>query len=261
MQALLIDGFNLIRRLYAATYARGGEPADIIGYQQFAQQVKHTVARALSEHTPSHAVLVLEQSGPNWRHRLLPSYKKNRSAPPEGMTKAMPQIESAIATLGVPSVALRGYEADDIIASIAIKIAQHNGQSVILTTDLNQCQIMQAHIRFYHHFERRYITEHDIENKFHIKPWQLPDYLALTGDSSVSIAGVGGIGHVTAAKLLHDYRNLDDIYAHLDDIQGKIGSKLYHGKEQAILAKSLFSLKTDIELGLNLNQCRLQSNG
>lgn len=260
MQALLIDGFNLIRRLYAAAYSRGGEPENIAAYHQFAQTVSHSINRALQQHNPSHALLVLEQTGPTWRHRLYPKYKQSRKAPPEGFTRSMPYIESAIESIGVHCYSLRGYEADDIIASVATKIAQHGGHSLILTTDLNQTQTMNERIHFYHHFDRYEINPKLIEEKFNIKPEQLPDYLALTGDSSVSIAGVGGIGHVTASKLLHDYDSLEDIYNHLEHIQGKIGSKLYHGKEQALLAKTLFTLKKDVDLGLNLNQCRINAN-
>lgn len=277
MKALLVDGLNLVRRIYAALPAESRrtlyQPAESqqpespppdsarAADEHLAGVITASTAslrRALNQHRPSHCVVVFDSGGRSWRHELYPDYKKNRPLMPEPLRRGLEQFEPAFGAAGVGCFSLAGYEADDIIATVAVKIAKHNGCALILSTDRNYCQLLSDHIAVFDHFGQRYLDAGMITKRFQVEPRQLPDLLSLAGDSSQSIPGVKSIGIHTAAKLLMDYDTLEKVLEAADDIPGKLGSKLHNGREDARLAKTLFTLKTDIDLGINLNQLRLR---
>jgi len=175
---------------------------------------------------------------------------------PQELAAAFPEFKDAFQRMGAESFSLPGYEADDIIATMASKVAQHRGHVVILSTDRAHCQLLSEFIQVYDHFGQRFLDHDLVFNRFQVKPRQLPDFLALAGDSSLAIPGVKSIGKRTAAKLINDYGSLEKTLEAAGAIPGKLGSKLYSGKEDAELAKQLFTLKTDIGLGINLNRIR-----
>jgi 5'-3' exonuclease len=264
MKALLIDGLNLIRRIYAAvpvdTASAKADDADTRDHiAGVIQSSCSSLKRALNFHNPSHALLVLEYGGKSWRHQIFPEYKKNRSPMPADLRDSLPDFESAFSDIGVNSFHLTGFEADDIIATLASKISSHDGNVVVLSTDRIQCQLIDSRIRVYDHFAGQYLDESYIENRFGVNPHQIVEMLALAGDSSLSIPGVKSVGQKTAAKLLARHGNLDQLFSHLDDIGGKLGSNLESGMDDALIARTLFRLKTDIDLGINLSQFRYSS--
>ncbi len=175
---------------------------------------------------------------------------------PDALQDTMAKIQCAFSRIGVRSFSLAGYEADDVMATLANRIARHNGHVVILSTDRILCQILGQRIQVYDHFADANLDIDTVKKKFQVKPAQIPDLLALAGDSGLSIPGVKSVGIRTAAKLINDHGNLEKVLAAADDMPGKLGSKLYHGKDDARLARKLFTLKTDLELGINLNQFR-----
>ena len=268
MKALLVDGYNLVRRIYAAVPGpqSGGEyghepESPTLALAHIQGVIKSSVSslqRALRHHQPSHCVAVFEQSGRTWRHRLFPDYKKNRSAMPEDLTKAMPELKAAFEHVGVNSFDKVGYEADDVIATMATKIAQNNGHIVILSTDRNHCQLLNDFVQVYDHFGQRYLDREMVMQRFDVEPGQLPFLLALAGDSSLSIPGIPSIGLRTSARLVNEYQGMDRLLDASEEMPGKIGSKLYNGKDVARLGLELFTLKTDIPLGINLNHFRFQ---
>ena len=278
MKALLVDGLNLVRRIYAAVpdESKQAGPAEHIAEHTGRHPGEHiagvaasstaSLKRALNQHQPSHCLVVFDEGGRNWRHELYPDYKKNRAQMPESLRNGLPEIERALGAVGVECFSLAGYEADDIIATVAVKIARRSeshgdAHALILSTDRNYCQLLGANIQVFDHFGQRYLGDEMIKKRFLVEPRQLPDLLALAGDSSLSIPGVKAIGIRTAAKLLNDYGNLEKTLKAADDIPGKLGSKLHGGREDARLAKILFTLKTDIDLGINLNQLRYRPPG
>lgn len=261
MKALLIDGLNLIRRIYAAVPPPlDPDPKN----EHIGGVVRSAVAslqRALNDHNPTHCLVVFEQAGRNWRHQLFPDYKKNRKPMPSTLQSAMGAFESGFKKIGVGSFSLLGYEADDVIATLAVKTAIHKGDVVILSTDRILCQLLNDNITVYDHFNNRYLDADIVYQKFLVSPNQIPELLALAGDTSVSIPGIKTIGLRTAAKLISDYGTLEKTLSASDSIPGKLGTKLFNGKEEANLALKLFSLKIDIDLGINLNQIRYVRGG
>ena len=256
MKALLVDGLNLVRRIYAAVPDEGKSADDANALVGVIASCVASLQRALNQHNPSHCLAVFDQAGRNWRHELYPDYKKNRPQMPAPLGNGLPQFERAFGEMGVTCFSLAGYEADDVIASVAVKIANHGGHAVILSTDRNYCQLLTENITVFDHFGQHYLDADRIHQRFQVEPWQLPDLLSLAGDSGLSIPGIKTIGLRTAAKLLNDYGSLEKTLQAADHIPGKLGNKLHHGRQHARLAKTLFTLKTDLTLGINLNQLR-----
>ncbi|NKB76841.1 MAG: flap endonuclease Xni [Gammaproteobacteria bacterium] len=270
MKALLVDGLNLVRRIHAAVPKRNenvdhhstNNPVETESTHNAADidgMVRSSIGslqRALKRHTPSHCLVVFEHSGKNWRHRLFPDYKKKRPPVPSDLQALISRFDHALQNIGITSFSLIGYEADDVIATMASKISKHQGQVTILSTDRNYCQLLDDHIQVYDHFGQRFLDAKMIHDRFQIFPHQLPDLLALAGDGGLSIPGIQSVGKRTAAKLLNDHGTLENVLEASENIPGKLGSKLYSGKEDALLAQRLFTLKQDIELGINLNQIR-----
>ena len=255
MKVLVVDGLNLIRRISAAVPLKNGN-----GKQDHMEDVirstRHSMARALAQHTPSHCIMVMEQGGETWRHRLFPGYKEHRSPMPRTLEQGLADIEQAVGELGIACFSLPGFEADDIIATIAVKTARSGGHVVILSTDRIHCQLLGRSIEVYDHFAGKPLDSSVIRDKYGVEPAQLPDLLALCGDSGLSIPGVKSIGVKTASKLLGQYPNLNDLLKNAEKIPGQAGKQLRAHRQEAVLAYQLFTLKTDIELGINLNRFR-----
>ena len=254
MKALLVDGLNLVRRVYAAVPAKD-ERDPLAGAVASATA---SLRRALAQHRPSHCVAVFDCGGRNWRHQLFPDYKKNREPMPPPLRDSLARFKAAFGDLPVSSFSQAGWEADDIIATVAVKIAEHGGRALILSNDRNYCQLLGAGIAVFDHFAQRYLDEDMVRQRFQVAPRQLPELLSLVGDRSLSIPGVKSIGIRTAAKLLADYGTLEGVLKAAEDIPGKLGSKLRGGRDDARLARTLFTLKTNLDLGINLNQLRWQ---
>lgn len=257
MKVLLVDGLNLVRRIHAAApdeakRAGGREPlAGVIA------SCAASLRRALNRHRPSHCLAVFDGGGGrDWRRRLYPEYKKNRPPMPAPLRDALPRIEQAFAAAGVDSFSRAGFEADDIIATVAVKVARRGGHALILSTDRNYCQLLGDRIAVFDHFAQRPLDRDLIVKRFRVEPRQLPDALALAGDSGLSIPGVRSVGIRTAAKLLAQYGDLEKVLQAAAAIPGRLGRQLAEGREHARLAKTLFTLNTGADLGINLNQLR-----
>lgn len=259
MKALLVDGLNLVRRIYAAVHAHAQKQKQTHAHFDEARAACiASLRRALTQHEPTHCALVLDGGGVSWRHELHPAYKQNRAPMPQELRENLARIAEAFAEIPVRCFSLPNFEADDVIATLAVKIAARDGFAVILSTDRNYCQLLGARIAVFDHFAQKYLDAEVIQKKFQAQPRQLPELLALAGDSGVSIAGVQSVGARTAAKLLRAHGNLEAALeaARAGKIRGKLGASLRAGAEDARRAKILFTLRTDLALGVNLREFR-----
>ena len=254
---LAIDGFNLVRRIYEARRPDRARDAEAL-----VATVTASVQRALHTHAPTHAALVLEHHDRTWRHLLYPGYKAARTETPATLLTALPAITDALVTLGVGHCSARNYEADDVIASIAAAMTGHGGSIVILSTDRIFLQLLGPQVSVYDHFAERFLDAGYVVSKYGVEPSQLRDWLALTGDPGNSIRGVPGVGRKTAAALLAEYGDLDTLLAAAADAlaAGDLKGPLVRvGREhdEAVRCRQLVSLKSDVELGLNLRDFRV----
>ena len=250
MKFLAVDGFNLIRRIFEARHAE--TEADMAAVIQAASQ---SLGRALQTHKPTHAAVILEHHDKTWRHLLYPEYKANRSATPELLLTNLAGFREAFLALGVASCSVPSYEADDVIGTIAHVVSAHGGDVIILSTDKIYLQLIDDHILVFDHFNevRRgapYVMEH-----YGIPVSQYIDYLALVGDKSNNVKGVPGVGPKSALELLIHHKTLDKILAAEEN--SAAARKVHAAAHDATRSRQLLTLKTDVELGLNLKSFRL----
>ncbi len=138
MKLLLIDGLNLVRRIYSALPEDRRDNFTDQSRFRFVQSCTHSLARALKEHNPSHCLAVFEERQITWRHEIFPQYKNNRKPPPESLIDSLGDVEKAFKETGVSPFRLTGFEADDVIATFATGVANRNGKAVILSTETVQ---------------------------------------------------------------------------------------------------------------------------
>ncbi|GJL81091.1 MAG: Flap endonuclease Xni [marine bacterium B5-7] len=257
MNVLLVDGLNLIRRVHAAL------DRDETGLDKtrLLDACESSIRKLLSRQKPSHAMGVVDSDLSSWRHQEFPEYKANRKPMPDSLARALPAIIERFGQVGVQTFQEDGFEADDVIAAIATRIVDSGGRVTIASTDTSFCQLLSERLKVYDHFSERYLDLRYVRKKLDVTPEQLPTLFALTGNPSVNVPGVRSIGVRTAAKLIHDFGDLDTILDAAEEMKGHIGTKLRSGREDARRAYRLLSLKRDIEVGLNLKDFRLSQAG
>ena len=253
MKALLIDGLNLVRRVYAAV---PGDEDALEHFEGAVESMLGSIKRALNEHAPTHVLCVFDAGGKTWRHEIFPAYKQDRPPMPEALRLNLHRIQEVIDDLGVHSVTVPGVEADDVLATIAVKVAARGGRAVILSTDKSLCQVAGERILIRDHFAARDLDREYVKQKFGVDPAQLTSLFALVGDKSLNVPGVKSIGVRTAAKLIAEYGALDEMLAKAENIPGRPGAALRAEADQARLSFALVRPKTDVEVGVNLNELR-----
>jgi protein Xni len=247
---LLIDGFNLVRRIYEA------HPNRESAIEEVSEAAARSLQRALNRHHPSHAVVVFERHDRTWRHLLYADYKGGRKPTPEPLLHGIAAMEKRFERLGVHSFSLPNYEADDVIATLTAGITHAGSQVVILSTDKSYLQLIGAGVRIFNHFDQTEYREDEITERHGVCIAQLTDFWALSGDASNNIKGVPKIGKKSAAALLSRYTSLEEILISKDD-DPKV-SRVQADASNAGRCKQLVTLKRDVELGINLQTFRLE---
>jgi len=266
---VLIDALNLIRRIYAVQERPFVQSKTQIEHElaektqkQVLFNTQNACTKALENilalQQPSHALAVFDSQQPCWRYKLYPDYKKGRKKMPAHLANELSNIQDAFMQHYVDSLVSEDDEADDLIATLATKMALHGQNVTIISTDKGFLSLLNTNIRVYDYFNRRYLDEQHVKNKFDVKPAQLIDLWTLTGDNTNKIPGVAGIGQITAASLLNQYGSLGAII-NSDEIKPVIKEKLSQSEDQIALSRKLLTFKQDIPLGFNLKDLRLES--
>ena len=241
----IIDTFGFFfRQYYALPYlkSKDGFPTGLLtGFINF-------IASINKEHGTDYILFALDSKEKTLRSELDPNYKANRPTPPEDLLKQLPVAIDWIKKMGFKSLEVPGYEADDIIATIAKDAKQKGIKVQIVSSDKDLYQLIDDDkVLIYDPMKKVKINEEECIKKFGVKPSQIVDYLAIVGDSSDNIPGVKGIGPKGARKLLQEYGSLKNIYEHLDEIKNPRTKKLLQeSKENAFLSYELASLHYDI---------------
>lgn len=252
---LLIDGLNIVRRVYEANPAPDS-PEKLEGALRSAH---NSFKRALKEHTPTHVLAPFDAGGSTWRHDLYPDYRKDRKPMPALLQEALPAFKAELtAQLGIYTVAPPGVEADDTLVAVARCWRKHYPEHpvTLLSTDKDLAVLAAEGVRVYDHFKGEVRDNAWVEAKFGIQATQLLDYLALMGDSVDGVPGVAGVGAKTAARLLTTYGSLEAVLA-LPAGTDKAADKVLAQADLARLSRQLVSFKPDIELGLTFKMIRL----
>ncbi len=253
IKLLIVDGLNLLRRLYSALPVEQNDSPDIVRFLNATEQAfKHI----LQQHQPSHAVCVMEHYQQTWRHQLYPPYKANRKPQPEAMLAEFPEIQEIAARSGIGWLDIEGYEADDIIASIVHTTRSFDCQNLVLSTDHLMAQMLDSSTLLYDHFGQRPIDSQAILKRYGVQAGQLPDYFALVGSSSVNVQGITGIGAKTASSLLQEYANCEALLD-AEDLPDKVAKRLQGNDAALYLYRGLFQLRNDCPIHGNLKQWRV----
>lgn len=246
---LIVDGLNVVRRVYEANLA----PDSQAKAEGAARSSLQSIRRALSEASPTHAVVFFDAGGSTWRHALYGAYRQNRSPMPEVLREVLPSLRETLqATLNLQSRSYPGIEADDAIAQLALQWRNEFPESAVtvLSTDKDMAQLVAHGVRVRDHFIGVWRDEPWIEAKFGVPSALLGDLLALMGDAADGVPGVRGVGAKTAARWLNTYQSLEAVLAAAPTMTGKIGERLRDGCADALLSRALVGFKTDSPLGL-----------
>jgi DNA polymerase-1 len=211
------------------------------------------VASILAEHRPTHAVLAMDPSGPTFRHEAYPPYKAQREKMPEDLAANIPFAFELAEALGIPVLRVDGFEADDVMGTLAVKAAAAGFDVCCATPDKDAAQLVAPGIRLFRPGHGREGPEiYDVERvKSHwslSSPSQMIDYLALAGDMADNIPGIRGVGEKTALSLLAQYGTVEEIVAHAAELKGKLAEKVAAGAEDAKMSKFLATIRTDVPL-------------
>lgn len=220
------------------------------------------VLSILKSQKPTHVVLAMDSSVPTFRHEAYPPYKAQREKMPEDLAASIPMAFELAEALQIPVLRRDGFEADDLMGSLAVK-AQSQGFEVFLATpDKDAAQLITENIKLFRPGTSKAEPEiYDIEKmKEHwslSSPSQMIDLLALAGDTSDNIPGVAGVGEKTATALLSTWGNLENIIAHASELKGKLAERIQAGIENAKMSKFLATIKTDIPLDVDIESFRV----
>ncbi len=257
----LIDGHALAYRMYFALTAGGsgsqrwqtskGEPT--AGTYGFAREL----IRILEQEKPEYLAVAFD-TGKTFRDELYPEYKATREKMPDDLRVQIERIRQMVDAFNIPRLEMEGYEADDVLGTVA-KLAAEQGLGVkIVTGDRDLLQLVNERTAVYvAGDDKTYVTPKDVQaSKFGVRPEQVVDYKAIVGDTSDNIPGVPGVGEKTALNLLEKFGTLDGIYAHLDEVENRWRAKLEQGRASAYLSRDLATIRTDLPVELDLERAR-----
>ncbi len=246
----IIDGYSFVFRAYHSMPPLSSPNGTPIGA---AYGFTNMLIRLLKDQQPEHAIVVFDSGSKNFRHQLYDQYKANRPSAPEDLIPQFDIVRKATTALGFKSIEQQGYEADDLIASIAKQAESANIKSIIFSSDKDLMQLINQNITMFDPMKRKEITDKEVFEKFSVRPDQVLDFLSMVGDSSDNIPGVPSIGAKTAAELLKEFDTIEGVYENLEKItQKRRQDSLRNNKDLAFLSKQLVSLKSDIHLPFNI---------
>ena len=259
----LLDALALVYRAYYALIrapritSRGKNTNAQFGFT-------NTLFELINKEKPTHLAVCFDTHAPTERHTDFADYKSNRQEAPEDLLESLPDIKKIIQGFNIPVVELDGYEADDVIGTVAWQAADLGYSVYMVTSDKDYGQLLiHPHVYIYKPASaggsEEILTAEKICEKWDIKRVeQVVDMLGLMGDAVDNIPGIAGIGEKTAAKLLKEYDTLENVLAHADEIKGALGEKVRKGKDDAIMSKKLAKIITNVPVSFHEEDYRLK---
>ncbi len=238
----LIDGSAYIYRAFFALPAlnnsRGLQTNAVYGFMT-------TLLKIIREHKPDGLAVAFDEKGPTARHEEFKEYKAQRPPMPDGMQAQIPYIHRVVEALNIPAVKQAGYEADDLIGTLARQAEQAGYDIVIVTGDKDMLQLVTPHVRIYDPVKDKWSGEPECVAKFGVEPGRVVEVMGLMGDASDNIPGVKGIGEKTAMKLITQFGTIDELLRRLDEVApARIKTLLTDQAENARLSRKLATIDT-----------------
>lgn len=252
----LLDAYALIYRAYYAFIrnprinSKGQNTSAVFGFV-------NTLEEILRKENPTHIAVVFDSPLPSFRHIKYEEYKAQREPTPEDIKASIPIIKEILQTYNIPILEIPGYEADDVIGTIAKKMATQKVNVYMMTPDKDYVQLVDDHIFIY---KPRYgnndfdiLDKEKVLEKYSLShPMQMIDMLALMGDTSDNIPGCPGIGPKTAQKLLKEFGSVENILNNTDKLKGAIKNKIEENKDRILFSKFLATIKTDVPIEVKI---------
>lgn len=213
--------------------------------------------RLIQLHKPSYMVVAFDTKTPTFRHQLSKDYKANRKPMEDDLVAQIPFIHQLIELLGIPKVIVEGYEADDIIGTLAYRACIKGYPVVISTGDKDMAQLVNDAVVLEDNFKGTVFDKTAVFAKFGVHATQIADYLTLMGDSIDGIAGIPKIGQKTAAKLLDEYGNIENIVANAHNIKGVVGKNIIAHQHEIPLNRQLATIVTNLDLPIDFSALKL----
>ncbi len=258
---VLIDGHALAYRAYHALpddlkTSKGELTNAVYGFTSMLLNV-------LRDEEPTRIAVTFDK-GPSFRHEIYTEYKAHRTKMPDEMRSQMDRVREVVKTLDIPIYEVGGYEADDLLGTLARQAEEKGVETLIVTGDMDLLQLVDDYTsvltsRWRFSDTVIYNVERVRERYDGLSPEQLPNYKALIGDKSDNIPGVYGVGEKTATRLLKKHESLEEVYQHLDEVSNRFRSRLEEGREEAFLSRQLARIVRDAPVELDLDACRVRT--
>ena len=260
----LIDGSGYIFRAYYAlpplTRKSDGLPVGAVsGFCNMLFKLLEDAKSKDNKDKPSHFAVIFDSARKNFRNEIYSEYKGNRSDAPDDLIPQFDYIRKSVLAFNLPSIELINYEADDLIATYVEQILEKGAKATIVSSDKDLMQLYRKNVRIYDPMKNKFINEEDVQNKFGVEAGKVIDVQALAGDSTDNVPGVPGIGVKTAAELIKEYGNLENLLKNANKIkQNKRRETLIENKDKAIISKKLVTLKKDVPVKFKIVECELK---
>ena len=256
----LIDAYALIYRSYYAFLrnprinSKGLNTSAIMGFC-------NTLNEVLTKESPTHIGVAFDH-GKTFRHDAFPEYKAQREETPEDIKLSVPLIKQILEAMHIPILQVDGFEADDIIGTVATRFGSDGIETFMLTPDKDYGQLIGPNVFMYrprHGGGYEIIGEKEVGDKYGIPtPAQVIDLLALMGDTADNFPGCPGVGEKTAAKLINQFGSIDNMLQHTDEIKGKLREKVENAVEDIKMSKFLATIRTDVPMQLELDNLKVE---
>ncbi len=253
---ILVDGSSYLYRAYHVpqlqhlTNSRGEMTGVIYG-------VVNMLRKLRNDYQPEYMAVVFDAKGKTFRHDMYQDYKATRPPMPDELRRQIEPLHALVKAMGFRLISVPGVEADDVIGSYATLASQQKREMLISTGDKDMAQLVSPQVTLINTMSNTVLDADGVVEKFGVKPEQIIDYLALMGDTSDNIPGVPKVGPKTASKWLSEYKTLDNLVTHADEIKGKVGESLRESLGQLPLSRELTTIKCDLALEDSIDDLKI----
>ncbi len=254
----LVDGNSFCYRAFyairALTNSKGQPTNAIYGFITMINKI-------VKEEKPGYMAIAFDLKGPTFRHKKFEKYKIHRKPMPEELVDQMPIIKEVVRAYNIPIFEMQGYEADDILATVAGRASREGFEVYIVTGDKDMLQLVGPHTSVYNvHKEGLIYDAEAVKERYGVLPGKITDLIALMGDASDNIPGITGVGEVTARKLMEDFGSLEKVLDGVNSIKSEgLRKKISEGREQAIMSKELATVDGNVPIEIDLESLRLEA--
>ena len=253
----LIDGSAYVYRAFFALPAlnnsKGFQTNAVYGFTT-------TLMKIIREHQPTGLAVAFDEAGPTLRHQTYQAYKAQRPPMPDGMSAQIPYIHRIVEALNIPVVKTAGYEADDLIGTLAVQAEQAGYDVVIVTGDKDMFQLLTSHVRIYDPVKSKWIGEAECRDRFGVEPARVVEVMGLMGDTTDNIPGVKGIGEKTATKLIVQFGTIEELLRRVEEVTpARIKALLIEQAENARLSRTLATIDTRGPVEFHAEQYQLKA--